>query len=284
MASPGPEPNSSGNSQINTARKTIGKVRLGDIVLGLQDGINEGIVARHENPITGNDSISFAHGTFFNKTQEDPMGVNVGLIDPFEEQVEFEPDLMLAKVIVNRSGECICPRCFADGIELDCRIAGMMVEGGAAARCPNDDCGPRTIYNPNTQRHELSPVIADPETGQLGYWKWKKIRNEPGGPDKGNIVRFGSWDWQRVFQTSTPFNGFGAGVLFGTGINPQTPITEIAEYPLVNLKKLLRDTLAYSDCAGFMERLLLKAGELSDGTNEPIATDMMKIYSMLRRH
>ena len=113
--------------------------------------------------------LSFAYGTFFNKTQEDPMGVNVGLTDPFEEEVEFEPDLMLAKVIVNRSGECICPRCFADGIELDCRIAGMMVEGGAAARCPNDDCGPRTIYNPARGRHELSPLTW--RDGELGEGK-----------------------------------------------------------------------------------------------------------------
>ena len=146
-------------TEFNSAgQKTIGRVYLGNLVLGLQDSINEGIDARHENPITGNDAISFAHGTFFNKTQEDPMGVNVGLKDPFEEQVEFEPDLMLAKVIVNRGGECICPRCYADGIEIDCRIAGMMVEGGAAARCPNDDCGPRTIYNPARDRRELSPL------------------------------------------------------------------------------------------------------------------------------
>ena len=77
-------------TEFNSAgQKTIGRVYLGDLVLGRQDGINEGIEVRHENPITGSYGISYAHGTYFNKTQEDPMGVNVGLIDPFEEQVEL---------------------------------------------------------------------------------------------------------------------------------------------------------------------------------------------------
>ena len=273
-------------TEFNSAgQKTIGRVYLGDIVLGLQDGINEGIVARHENPITGSYGVSYNHGTFHSKTQEDPMGINVGLTDPFEEQVEFEPDLMLAKVIVNRSGECICPRCFADGIELDCRIAGMMVAGGSAARCPNDDCGPRVVYNPNTNRNEFSPLTPDPETGQLGSWRWRRVRNKPTGRDTDDILYLGTWFYRREFATGThfQFNGLGALGLSASGLNPQTPITEIAEYPLVNLKKLLRDTLDYSDCAGFMERLLQKAAQLSEEPNEPIATDMMKIYSMLNR-
>lgn len=51
----------------------------------------------------------------------------------------------------------------------------------------------------------------------------------------------------------------------------------------MNLKKLLQDTLAYGDCKDFLARLLAKAGELSNGKNDPISTDMMQIYSLLNR-
>ena len=239
-------------TELNSAgQKTIGRVYLGDIVLGRQDGTNPGIEVRHENPITGNDAISFAHGTFFNKTQEDPMGINAGLKDPFEEQVEFEPDLMLAKVIVNRSGECICPRCFADGIELDCRIAGMMVEGGSAARCPNDDCGPRVVYNPHTNRNEFSPLTPDHETGQLGSWRWRRLRNRPTGRDTGDTVFFGTWFYRREFATGAPFqlNGLGALGLTVAGLNPQHP----PQKPMVTTQT---EKLLTEDCLKFLNSIL----------------------------
>ncbi len=63
----------------------------------------------------------------------------------------------------------------------------------------------------------------------------------------------------------------------------QKPPIETARIPLVNLKKLLQDTLAYGDCADFMTRLLAKAGQVSDGKNDPISTDIMQIYSLLNR-
>ena len=56
------------------------------------------------------------------------------------------------------------------------------------------------------------------------------------------------------------------------GGGPQNPITETTTVPLVNLKKLLQDTLAYGDCADFLARLVAKAGELSKGKNDPIST------------
>jgi hypothetical protein len=66
--------------------------------------------------------------------------------------------------------------------------------------------------------------------------------------------------------------------------DPQNPLSETSKMPLVNLKQLLQNTLAYGDCADFMARLLAKAGELSNGKNDPISTDIMQIYSMLNRH
>ena len=214
-------------TELNSAgQKVIGRVYLGELVLGRQDGINAGIEARHENPITGSYGVSYDQGTYHNKAQEDPMGVNVGLIDPFENQVEYEPDLMLAKVVVNRGGQCACPRCFADGIEIDCRIAGMMVEGGAAARCPDDDCGPRTIYNPETGRNEFQPLKW--VGGRLGWWDYESQQINPdykGVNEDGIDIEGVVLDWVKVFRTSQ-FTGFSFRGVFGLGINPQNPVAQ----------------------------------------------------------
>jgi hypothetical protein len=63
--------------------------------------------------------------------------------------------------------------------------------------------------------------------------------------------------------------------------NPQNSFT--TKIPLLDHKKLLQDTLAYSDCADFMSRLISKAGELSAEANDPISTDVMKLYAMVNR-
>jgi hypothetical protein len=139
------------------------------------------------------------------------MGINVGLKDPFTEQVEYEPDMMLSKVVVNRGGQCICPRCFADGIEVDCRIAAMLVERGAAARCPDDDCGPRTIYNPQTGRNELSPLTWQNE--RLGWRDYKYQQINPdyqGTAADGDPIEGVVTDLVEVFRTR-----------FGLELNPQ---------------------------------------------------------------
>jgi hypothetical protein len=53
--------------------------------------------------------------------------------------------------------------------------------------------------------------------------------------------------------------------------------------PLIGFKKLVKDTLAYSDCAKFMADVIAKAGELSGGKNDPVSNDIMTLYAMVNR-
>ena len=91
----------------------------------------------------------------------------------------------------------------------------------------------------------------------------------------------------RVFRESRPgslFSGFSAGGVFG-GLLNQQKIRPLASFrsPLLNFKKLLQDTLAYSDCNEFMSKMIAKAGELSGGKNDPVSTDIMTLYAMVNR-
>jgi hypothetical protein len=76
--------------------------------------------------------------------------------------------------------------------------------------------------------------------------------------------------------------GYPKGILDISLTDPQNPKKiPFVRLPLINHKKLLQETLAYSDCNDFMSQLISKAGELLDGKNDPVSTDIMTLYGMV---
>ena len=52
--------------------------------------------------------------------------------------------------------------------------------------------------------------------------------------------------------------------------------------PVGDLKKLIQERLKYGDCNEVAVSLIKKAGELSNGTNDPVETDIMKLYDLVK--
>jgi hypothetical protein len=71
----------------------------------------------------------------------------------------------------------------------------------------------------------------------------------------------------------------GAGQALGTQITPrpQQPI----QVPITDLKDLIQQRLDYGDCKDAVANLINKAAELSNGKNDAISTDIMKLYGMI---
>lgn len=49
------------------------------------------------------------------------------------------------------------------------------MENKSAAQCPNNDCTPRWLYNPDIRRDELVPVSFGNTgpNGDIGYFRWR---------------------------------------------------------------------------------------------------------------
>src|SRR5207253_3481608 len=118
----------------------------------------------------------------------DPFGANMGSVG---QSVSFA-NLNEGGDPNNWQGGCV-----VDGAPIAC----SMLNNENAQLCPKNDCGPRVVYNPQTRQNELEPLTTDPNTGELGIWKWEKRRNPPGGVDTGDTIYVGTSFWARVFQT-----------------------------------------------------------------------------------
>lgn len=145
---------------------------------------------QHQKPVVGSQHESTAAGLLSLKSEPEPMGVNMGLEDPYltEEGEAPNPDvpsLVGGSAGVGSSGL----RCTLDGARFDCEQLGFLNDIGAARPCQNNDCGPRAVFNPITRRRELTPLTTNPNSGQLGYW--------PNGPNGPGTV-FDGWGNARV--------------------------------------------------------------------------------------
>jgi len=115
---------------------------------------------RHTNPVTGDAVNTDTQGKQTGLTRLDPAGTNVGESDPFidtggggggggESPVEAD---RVGLVPIGAGwggggGGSSGMRCNLDGVEIGCGWVMQMMDIGAAAQCPNNDCGPR--HNPN---------------------------------------------------------------------------------------------------------------------------------------
>jgi YD repeat-containing protein len=102
----------------------------------------DGIVTwQHSNPFSGSEGIAYSTGLYAADTEPDPLGANVGFEDPYLYFEEPRPD-SIQLLGGNSNGQCML-----EGMTFDCMSVQRLLELGAAAECPDNDCGPR--YNPN---------------------------------------------------------------------------------------------------------------------------------------
>ncbi len=100
---------------------------------------------RHENPVTGSRGSSFSDGSYAPEYEPDSMGVHVGFEDPYLNPGggSVGPEFPM---LIN-SGGTFDGGCTLDGMAVDCSWVMQLMSIGAAAQCPNNDCGPH--WNPN---------------------------------------------------------------------------------------------------------------------------------------
>ena len=160
--------------------------------------------------------------------------------------------------------------CLMDGLPTNCNRVQQAINRGEAKKLIVDARG----QNPNVVLASMGWFLVELPVTPRGRirprWRPKSPRPSPGNRDPFNV---GSNEGSTTLEVRL--------VAFERRQNPIQRITETIKVPLVNLKKLLQDTLAYGDCADFLARLLTKAGELSN--NAPVSTDLMDIYGMLNR-
>jgi hypothetical protein len=118
---------------------------------------------RYQNPVTGSQRG-------LEPTELDPLGLNAGLAAAEEGPPGGgeAPDLVFPRFgdILNGSSGCT-----QDGAMASCDSVMSAIDSGAAAQCPDNDCGPRirtvTAYGNNGQVLGSTSTIVLP--GQLGW-------------------------------------------------------------------------------------------------------------------
>ena len=179
---------------------------------------------RHTNPVTGDAVNTDTQGKQTGVTRLDPAGTNVGESDPFIDtgggggggggESPAEADRVGLVPIGagwgGGGGGSSGMRCNLDGVEIGCGWVMQMMDIGAAAQCPNNDCSSRRVYNHESQRDEWVPVTVDPATGQAGYWRSRLAHSQTGvngNMTRESVVPF----WIREFVTdpATFFNSMG---------------------------------------------------------------------------
>lgn len=120
-------------------QKIKGYVYAGGEVIARQE--QNQVTWQHANPLTGSRGESYSWGAYVGTMEGDPMGVNVGVEDPFIEPlpVGFEPspDTPMIGGLGEGGGGCSsynpnCTRCFLDGFAIGCEQAALMMDVGAA--------------------------------------------------------------------------------------------------------------------------------------------------------
>ena len=99
------------------------------------------------HPVTGARGRSYSDGWFESSAEQDAEGINLGVIDPAGSggARPHTPELWMAAVTATGAGS---PQCTMDGMLLpDCELVRNLLASGAAAQCPDNNCGPiRVIY------------------------------------------------------------------------------------------------------------------------------------------
>jgi YD repeat-containing protein len=128
----------------------------------------------HGDPVVESRGNSFSNGAYGPEAEYDSNGVNVGFSEPVM-QGGGDPDPGAIGWLGGNFGSgssCSgadpnCMTCYLDGIEQpDCGHVAQLIAAGAAEQCPDNDCGPRSIWDQNAQKFVgVLPLTTDPKTG-----------------------------------------------------------------------------------------------------------------------
>src|SRR5688572_4575512 len=110
-------------------QKKTGYVYCNGKLLARQDP--NWIVWQHENPFTGTRGLSTREGYAAIDVEPDPVGVDMGLFDPFPVPEQWEPPVDGLVGLLPGSG-IPSGRCTLDGIAIFCRDAANLLHVGAA--------------------------------------------------------------------------------------------------------------------------------------------------------
>jgi YD repeat-containing protein len=192
--------------------KIKGYVYAGGEVLAeqLKDQFGNSVVVwRHDNPLTGSRGTSNQQRAYMTTIEADPMGVNVGVEDPFIEPEPggFQPDpqapMLSGLNDGGGGGGAMGARCYLDGMEIGgCERVLRLLDTGTAVGCPNNDCRPRVIDG------RISFLGFNATNGRLGYWHWKDDYQNPQPASDDDVVRIrnqGRYVWNYANSTSFSF-------------------------------------------------------------------------------
>ena len=248
-------------------QKVRGHVYAGGQAIAKQEG---GQVTWDQRDVSGASMrITNVSGAVVSRIETDPLGTQVD--DTFNYNYNgggngygFNPNGFYGDPTRPNMG------CKADGVPADCNWVARQIRNGVQVQCPQNNCG------------------------------WRAIRNEQ-GVGVGAARFHASADGRQYFlaagvnyvgnNTFRLPGGLFARVGFdqsegrlGNAHHSRSPQkAEEIRVPIVNFKKLLQDTLAFSDCAEFLAKLIKKASELSKGQSNAVSTDIMTLYHMINR-
>jgi len=114
-------------------------IYLGDEVIATKDATS--VNWRHQDPLTGSRGESSIQGYYAQKVEPDPMGVDVGLADPWS----FPPEAPHEPEIASLDPGFPTGRCRVEGMIFDCNQARRLFQEHNASECPNADCGPHLV-------------------------------------------------------------------------------------------------------------------------------------------
>ena len=160
---------------VGSAGQKLRSYIYGDYGLLAESIFDAVFLWQHIKPLNGSVIKTNHLGLRFGRDELDPLRGSVGEQDPYENG-EGASGGTGGGNIVNESGnmENMDMGCVLDGINIPCGIAMRFVNSGAAAPCPNNDCGP--VWNPNRDG--------------LGHPGWQLFAPTL-DPDEGDWVNFG---------------------------------------------------------------------------------------------
>ncbi len=222
------------------------------------------------DPVTRDLLSTLSNGNSWARTTLDPGGANVGDSDPFPADGSADPDGLVAESQGGKNSQGILGAdggrsdCVLDGIEVDCSF----IRGETSVQCPDNDCGPR--WNPDAKNKDGS-------RGAFEHF-YAFVNGFAGYMTQYGHYKYGSG----AAFFNHPFEEEKTSML-EQSVDQRAKKIPFVRLPLLNHKKLLQDTLAYSDCDQFMSQLISETAGLSEGKNDPVSTDIITLYGTVNR-
>lgn len=138
-----------------------GYVYSGSTVIAVQNETGNSVRWQHRAPMTQSYGQSHPSGQYVHRSEFDPTGVDVRLLDPVIAPPTNQEDLGGAYFAGGK--------CQVDGMAIECAWATQMMETGVAVPCRDNDCGPRWNRNRDGRGHGGWEIFA-PTLGPEGDW------------------------------------------------------------------------------------------------------------------